>query len=212
MPELLTRNAKMRKSSLPGLWNFGIPAYKEAGGRVTCPMAGACGHSAGCYAQMGRYVQPTVKNAYQWRYEQTVNLASFEQAMSLRLLGSSVKTVRVHDSGDFYTRAYMRVWFAIARQSPTRQFYAYTKMVQWAGEEEGTRPKNWTWIFSYGGKQDGMINPDKDRHSKVFGSIEELKAAGYADASGDDGVALGKNHRIGLLYHGYRSRATLWGK
>ena len=29
MPELLTQNAKMKASSLPGLWNFGIPAYRH---------------------------------------------------------------------------------------------------------------------------------------------------------------------------------------
>lgn len=210
MPELLTQNAKMRKSSLPGLWNFGIPAYREAGGKVTCPMAGACGKDAGCCAQMGRYVQPVVANAYQWRYDQTKDLAGFTEKMRAELTKDKYQTIRVHDSGDMYSKAYMLTWYNIAWALPRKRFYAYTKMVQMAKDQELVRPKNWTWIYSYGGRQDGDIKPEHDRHSRVFGSLAELKAAGYADASEDDAVALGKNHKIGLLYHGYSSRANLW--
>lgn len=210
MPELLTQNAKMRASSLAGLWNFGIPAYKEAGGQVTCPMAGACGKDAGCYAQMGRYVQGAVKNAYQWRFDQTKDLDGFLEKMRTELTKDKYKTVRVHDSGDMYSKAYMLTWFRIAWALPRKRFYAYTKMVRMAKDQEPVQPRNWTWIYSYGGHQDALIDQKKDRHSRVFGSLAELKKAGYADASEDDAVALGKNKKIGLLYHGYSSRATLW--
>ncbi len=210
MPDLLTQNAKMKASSLPGLWNFGIPAYREAGGKVTCPMAGQCGKDAGCYAQMERYIQTNVKNAYQWRYDQTKDLKAFEAKMRYLLCASKYKTIRVHDSGDFYSPKYTQTWLSIAQAFPETQFYAYTKMVTMAHQNESLTPPNWTWIFSLGGQQDHLIDLKKDRHSRVFQNLEDLTAAGYADASHDDAVALGPNHRVGLIYHGYSSRSTQW--
>jgi len=59
-----------------------------------------------------------------------------------------------------------------------------------------------TPIFSYGGKQDSLIDPKKDRHARVFNSESELKAAGYIDASKDDARALGRSKRIGLIFRG----------
>ena len=208
MPELLTQNAKMKASSLPGLWNFGIPAYREAGGKVTCPMAGQCGKDAGCYAQMGRYAQGAVKNAYQWRYEQTKDVVKFANLMHAELQKPKYQTIRVHDSGDFYSKPYLQAWLALAELNPGKRFYAYTKMVSWAQAHPG--PKNWTWIFSLGGLEDPKIDVTKDRHSRVFQNLEDLTKAGYADASHDDAVALGPNHKVGLIYHGYSSRSTQW--
>ena len=209
MPELLTQNAKMKASSLPGLWNFGIPAYREAGGKVTCPMAGQCGKDAGCYAQMGRYVQGAVKNAYQWRYEQTTNVDLFVAQMVEELDKRKYQTIRVHDSGDFYSPKYMEAWLQIAWEHPDKRFYAYTKMVTLARSQKRT-PKNWTWIFSLGGLEDPKIDVTKDRHIRVFQNLEDLTKAGYADASHDDAVALGPNHKVGMIYHGYSSRSTQW--
>ena len=42
---LLTQNSKIKKTSKHfgvKLMNFGIPAYKSASGKLTCPMADAC--------------------------------------------------------------------------------------------------------------------------------------------------------------------------
>lgn len=45
-------------------------------------------------------------------------------------------------------------------------------------------------------------------HSRVFGSLEELEAAGYDDASKDDKVAfLSESGKVGLVYHGVKSKA-----
>jgi hypothetical protein len=44
------------------------------------------------------------------------------------------------------------------------------------------------------------------RHSRVFKDLQSLNEAGYADASKDDSVALGPNPRIGLIYHGAKSK------
>jgi hypothetical protein len=46
-----------------------------------------------------------------------------------------------------------------------------------------------------------MINPDSDRHARIFKTESELIAAGYANASNNDLIAIGDNPKIGLLAH-----------
>ena len=49
---LLTQNSKLKKTSKKlgvRVFNFGIPAYKSASGKLTCPMADACVKF--CYAK-----------------------------------------------------------------------------------------------------------------------------------------------------------------
>jgi len=92
---------------------------------------------------------------------------------------------------------------------PDVEFYAYTKMVSMV-QGAGVRPSNFTVIFSYGGKEDHLIDVSYDRHSQVFSDIEGLLQAGYIDASQDDSKALTPNNKVGLIYHGAKSKQ--WGK
>ena len=93
-------------------------------------------------------------------------------------------------------------------------FYAYTKQVEMFQNEKARIPSNFTVIFSYGGKQDALIDVTNDRHARVFESIEALELAGYADGTHDDMVAaLGESNKIGLCYHGVKSfKNTKWDK
>jgi hypothetical protein len=90
-------------------------------------------------------------------------------------------------------------------ENPKVKFYAYTKQVKMFKGLE--LPENFVVIFSYGGKQDALINPETDRHAAVFKSLSDLLAAGYVDSSKDDSIAhMSENHRIGLVYHGGKSK------
>jgi hypothetical protein len=62
-------------------------------------------------------------------------------------------------------------------------------------------PKNFTLIKSLGGKADKAIDMSNDRHARIFNSVMELTAAGYANASNDDLIAIGNNPKIGLVIH-----------
>jgi hypothetical protein len=67
---LLTQNSKLKKTSKElGLrvFNFGIPAYKSASGKLTCPMADSCVKF--CYAKKGAYIWSNVKPAFEKRYQ-----------------------------------------------------------------------------------------------------------------------------------------------
>jgi hypothetical protein len=204
----------MKNSSVGGVkvYNFGIPAFRSSTGLMTCPMAGAC--AAGCYAKSGAYLWGTVKNAYEKRLEATLATDFVDQVSAeLERILKSTKTVvvRIHDSGDFYSMEYFKKWLTIMAKYPDVQFYAYTKMVKML---KGSKiPANFTLIFSMGGKQDSLIEMNSDRHSRVFNTLKELKLAGYVDTSKNDLLAIGKNKKIGLVYHGAKSyQNTLWGK
>lgn len=206
---LLTRNSKIKKSE-KRTFNFGIPAYQSASGFKTCPNAGAC--AKGCYALAGAYRFSNVAQAFERRLE-TVQSPDFIQLMLREIDVNKAERIRIHDSGDFFNEEYLYKWLTIIELRPNVEFYAYTKMVSMFKRLTNKLPKNFTVIYSFGGTEDGLIDVNSDRHSLVFESIEQLNAAGYADASNQDDVALGANPKIGLVYHGTKNiENTNWQK
>jgi hypothetical protein len=107
--------------------------------------------------------------------------------------------IRIHDSGDFYSREYLHKWFKVMESLPHVQFYAYSKSLPLLANER--LPSNFTLIKSLGGKADKDINLDTDRHARIFKTMSELTAAGYSNASDNDLVATFENPKIGLLVH-----------
>ena len=102
------------------------------------------------------------------------------------------KYVRIHDAGDFYDASYLELWIDIAAQTPGVTFYAYTKEVamfkDYAGQ--GRIPANFRYLFSMGGKQDHLIDPDVDRHAEVFANLAAIEEAGYLSQDDSDLLAI----------------------
>jgi hypothetical protein len=190
---LLTQNSKLKKTSKLNsvrVFNFGIPAQD------TCIWAGEC--KKFCYASKGAYIWSNVKPAFQKRFEVTKQ-NDFPELMIKEIKRKKATHVRIHDSGDFYSREYIQKWFKVMDLMPDVTFYAYSKSLPLF---DGVKlPKNFTLIKSEGGKRDDMINPQTDRHARIFKTLEELTAAGYANASDNDLIAIGSNKNIGLLIH-----------
>lgn len=222
---LLTQNAKMKKSSQNGInvFNFGIPAFRSETGLATCPNASQC--ATGCYARSGTYRFKNTINAYETRLKLT-QLPDFVPLLigdiNLKSLQSKHKglkcIIRIHDSGDFYSKDYAKKWFEVMayfENNPNVSFYAYTKMVSMfeAFKAENVIPSNFRAIYSYGGKEDSQIDTELHRHSKVFQNEADLVSNGYVNASQDDMLALSENNKVGLVYHGVKSyQNTTWSK
>lgn len=205
----LVRNSKIKKSE-KRTFNFGIPAYQSNTGLKTCPNAGAC--AKGCYALAGAYRFSNVAQAFERRLAAT-QVDAFVDQMLADIDKQRAERIRIHDSGDFYNEEYLDRWLRIMQARPEVEFYAYTKMVSLFKKRAKDLPKNFTVIYSFGGTEDRLIDVTKDRHSLVFESELQLNAAGYADASNQDDVALGSNPRIGLVYHGTKKiENTNWAK
>ena len=193
MTTLLTQNSKLKATSkLNGLkiFNFGIPAQD------TCLWAGDC--KKYCYASKGAYIWSNVKPAFERRLEATKQ-DNFPSVMIAEIIKRKVDVVRIHDSGDFYSREYLHKWFKVMDSMPHIKFYAYSKSLPLLKGEK--LPSNFTLIKSEGGKRDDLIDATNDRHARIFKSEEELIAAGYSNASENDLIAIGDNPKIGLIAH-----------
>ncbi len=199
---LLTQNTKLKKTSkVLGLrvFNFGIPAYKSASGKLTCPMADECVKF--CYAKKGAYIWSNVKPAFERRY-QLSKTDDFVEAMNAEIRKKKPDYVRVHDSGDYYSRAYLHKWIAVANDNPDVRFYSYTNMIKMFLNV--SLPSNYDVIFSDSGKQKELINEKEHRHTRIFSSHSDLISADYVDSSEIDLMAtrwFSKNHKVGLVFH-----------
>jgi hypothetical protein len=199
---LLTQNSKLKKTSKElGLrvFNFGIPAYKSASGKLTCPMADSCVKF--CYAKKGAYIWSNVKPAFEKRY-QLSKTDMFVDAMNAEIRKKKPDYVRVHDSGDYYSRAYLKKWIDIANSNPNVRFYSYTNMIDMMLKT--SLPDNYDIIFSDSGKQKHLIDERKHRHTKIFKSNDDLNSAGYTDASSIDLHAtrwFNNTIKVGLVFH-----------
>ena len=200
--ELLTQNTKLKNTSKTmgkRVFNFGITAYKSMSGKLICPFAKDCVKY--CYAQKGAYSWSNVKPAFEKRYELT-KTDNFINLMNSEIKRKKVDFLRIHDSGDFYSKSYIQKWFQIANDNPNVKFYAYTKsFILFQGL---TIPDNLDIIFSEGGKHDKLINPKIDRHARIFDNKEELTKQGYIDASKNDLMAtkfFNTSNKVGLIFH-----------
>lgn len=200
--ELLTQNSKLKKTSKvigAKVVNFGIPAYKSQSGKLTCPFADEC--IKFCYAQKGAYIWSNVKPAFEKRYEATKR-EDFIEVMQKELDRKKPAYVRVHDSGDYYSEAYLQKWLTIAKNNPHIRFYSYTNSV--AMLKGAILPDNYDIIFSDSGKQKHLIDPATDRHTKIFKSYEDLYSEGYANAMESDLNAtkwFSNSNKVGLVFH-----------
>jgi hypothetical protein len=202
MPHLITQNTKLKKTSrITGLrvFNFGIPAFEDADGKRTCPFAGSCAKF--CYAQKGAYIWSNVKPAFQFRYLATKS-DDFVENMVAELTKKRVDILRVHDSGDYYSKAYIGKWMEIAKRLPNVRFYSYTKSIPLFLDLD--IPDNYDIIFSEGGTRDDLIDYNTHRHARIFDDYKTMNQAGYVDAMKSDLMAtkwFNDSNKVGLVMH-----------
>lgn len=175
----------------------------------------------GCYARSGTYRFSNVLAAHEAKLALTQSetfvsemVAEIETWLKKRNVKRLI--VRQHDAGDHYSLAYFEKWIAIMSHFENNdrvQFYCYSKQVKMI-KDYGKLPSNFRVIFSFGGKQDALIDVNTDYHSRVFESLEALQAANYIDGTQDDLVAaMGPNNKIGLVFHHAKNWSnTQWGK
>ena len=180
------------------IFNWTLPAIK------TCNNAGKCKEF--CYAKQGTFNFGNVKKAHNDNYLLSLKPDFiFHMSVELDIKKLSAKrkgkqlVIRLHDSGDFYSEKYTNMWISLMKKHKDVLFYAYTKEVKQFKALD--IPDNFRVIYSFGGKQDHLIDVNNDRHAKVFNSEAELKAANYVNGSDNDIISV-KNKFTGLIIHG----------
>jgi len=188
------------KLKADGIWSFNLIPI------VHCPMAGAC--KAYCYATVGQqaFRSGVLRRARAFLATQQADFVPKMIDEVQKAAKRGARAIRIHDSGDFYSAEYMLAWFAIAKACPDIKFYAYTKMVTLVQKLAKQLPDNFRLIQSLGGIADGRIDRSLP-HSRIFGTLVELKASGYMDASESDApAAFETSPLIGLVIHGAKSK------
>jgi hypothetical protein len=118
------------------------------------------------------------------------------------------KKVRIHESGDFFSGAYLDAWIEVAHRNPDLQFYCYSKSLQLFLNFK--LPANFYFTASYGGKWDHLIDEGLfTRYSKVFMTEEDAIAAGL-EVDHDDSHCFG-DKPFALLVHGTQPKGSAWG-
>jgi hypothetical protein len=198
---LLTQNSELKPI---GVYNWTLPAWagRLPDGRTynTCPQAGAC--AALCYARTGTYRFRNVLAAHERNLMMVLDdLADWSRAMAEELAHRRYqgRHVRIHDSGDFFSDDYLAAWLRIMRDQPPLTFYAYTKEVsRFRRLVEPDPPANFRWVYSLGGREDHLIDRERDRHADVFPDEATIAAAGYASQDASDLLAIYGPPRVGI--------------
>ena len=214
-----TQNSEMRRDgvwnfTLPA-W---VVELQDGSHFNVCPNAGACAKV--CYARNGTYLFPNVRAKHQANLALVREDPAWVDVLCEELahkrfrpkrvprtvpgldtrdhLSDFVKhwliwggaAVRIHDSGDFFSRDYLDGWAEVARRNHDILFYAYTKEVTMLREAAPTLPRNLLWIYSMGGKQDHLVDKDTERHADVFPDEDAITAAGYMSQDASDLLAV----------------------
>lgn len=184
-PELVGRNEKMKASGGNQfvIYDTTLPAYKglyvdesssdkELRIVSTCPNAGACAKF--CYAAKGGYIQWENSGlSAARRLNFLLNDWEGFKAQMIKEISSRVKrnkgkytVIRWHDAGDFFSPKYLDIAFEIAKATPNSIHYAYTKEV--SNVRKANKPKNFTFNFSVGGRQDKTIDKSSEKYSDII--------------------------------------------
>lgn len=118
------------------------------------------------------------------------------------------KLVRIHESGDFFSGAYLDAWIEVAQRNPDLKFYCYSKSLQLFYLLK--LPENFYLTASYGGKFDYMIDEGYfPRYSKVCMNDADANALGL-EVDHDDSHCFG-DKPFALLVHGTQPKGSIWG-
>lgn len=95
----------------------------------TCP--GKTKACDGCYATSGRMAMHQYPDKRYGRNTtaiiQALKAGDGAQALLDAVDATNSKTIRIHDSGDFFSPAYVRAWVEVALARPDVKFWAYTR-------------------------------------------------------------------------------------
>lgn len=114
---LFKGNRKVAK----GVGIFNLPAVNS------CLNCGDC--MATCYARQAQNQYPSVRAFRNSNYSLAKeNTEVLKQLLDEQIKKENIKVIRIHESGDFFSEAYIQMWFSLAIMNPEVRFYAYTKV------------------------------------------------------------------------------------
>ena len=130
MPPVLVKG----NEKIGNVWHFSMLAgtidYDVTlanGEQVT--MCGTCNQDCdGGYCKTGRYVMQPIKNSLANKTELAREHMEFlKRAIMAQIKADHIKLLRIHVTGDFFSRSYLNMWKEIIAEYPAVTFWTYTK-------------------------------------------------------------------------------------
>ncbi|MDS0140591.1 MULTISPECIES: GP88 family protein [unclassified Amycolatopsis] len=184
-----------RRLADAGVYTWTLPALSARLNGVTvrtCPSAGICAHV--CYALAGTYRFANVRRRHLANLAYVIeDLLGWEHAMKTELTAARFTGawVRIHDAGDFFSDAYTRAWLRIMHATPHTKFYCYTKEIRrFRHLVEPEPPENFLFVYSFGGRDDQLLDDRRDRVADVFPTRAAIEAAGWHSQEDSDLLAV----------------------
>lgn len=111
-----------------------------------------------CYAASIESAFTSVRKSHWQNYDSIKDLNSDDIAsLILSELPKNVKVVRIHASGDFFSKDYFIAWTKVAEKRPDVSFFGYTKVLNYVSAE---KPQNFKLVYSFGGKMDSQLKSE----------------------------------------------------
>jgi hypothetical protein len=184
----------------------------------TCPAADMCqsfsnredGHITDgdnckfrCYAASMEARYPTSRRAH-WRNFDALKSCKTSDDMAnliLSQLPDGIKIVRIHASGDYFSRKYFMAWVKVAQTRTDVQFFGYTKILPYV---KADKPDNFRLVYSFGGKMDSKLTCEPVAYvvKDVAEAIERGLHAACIDNPADDYQLIMNNRTFALCLHG----------
>lgn len=164
------RNSKIRKlAKMLNLKNKEVACFDLPAG-YSCPAADMCLSYANrktgkitdgknckfrCYAASNESAFTNARNL-RWHNFDALRMAG-EGMVQLLLdsLPSDIRVLRIHSSGDFFSREYFNAWVNVAKNRPEITFFGYTKVLEYV---DADKPDNFRLVYSFGGKHDKELS------------------------------------------------------
>lgn len=214
MLKLSFGNSKIKKLAVYlGLAKNQVASFDLPAG-YTCPAARACrsyanrktgkitdgkGAEFRCYAASSEAVFKSARDN-RWHNFEALRVAGADMvSLILRSIPDTVKVLRIHSSGDFFTRAYFDAWVAVARALPDVKFFGYTKILPYV---KADKPDNFTLVYSFGGTMDALVTDEPVAY--VVNTVDDGIARGLPVSCQDnpvddyDYVTAGKSFALAL--------------
>jgi len=196
--------------------SFDLPAG------YTCPAARACrsyahrktgkitdGKNAEfrCYAASGEALYTRARNNRWENFDSLREAGENTVALIESSLPKGLKVLRIHSSGDFFTKKYFDAWVEIARIHPEIIFFGYTKILPYV---KMNKPDNFSLVYSFGGTMDALVTDEPVCY--VVKTVEDgimrgLPVSCYTNPVDDyDYILAGKSFAIAL--HGTQPKGS----
>lgn len=99
---------------------------------LSCP--GKTEACKSCYARSGNMgLHQAPNKRYGINYSESLRAlkeGKLIEALDRAVIVAGTNTVRIHDSGDFYSPDYVKAWIAVIKKHPSVKFWAYTRSWQ----------------------------------------------------------------------------------